>query len=179
MANKSRRRRGRKITSQNYRKVQIQSTIGLTTLVSHKPEAATILTNLLDKVKVSSLYLNFVWDDMTGTGGNQNEDGPLLIGVAHGDYTLDEIEEFIEAVTSIDFGDKIAAERSRRLMRTLGTLSAMQISFPGHGGLKKIKLNWTLGEASTLLVWAYNLGGSDLTTGSQLEISGYANVWRL
>jgi len=172
------RRNSRRITSENYRKVQIQEELGLTTLATKLALVAVIVGAPSDKVRVSSVKLNFVWDDMTGTGGGANEDGPLMVGVAHGDYTATEVKEYIEATTSIDFDDKIAAERSRRMIRIIGTLSAMQISDPANGGLRKTKLNWTLGEASTLNMFAYNTGGAALTTGSQLSCNGHANVWR-
>ncbi len=174
-----RKGRGRRITSQNYRKVQIDEQLGLTTLATKLALVAVIVAGATDKIRISSVKLNCVWDDMTGTGGTANEDGPLLIGVAHGDYTVTEVKEFIEASSSVDFDDKIAAERSRRLIRVIGTLSAMQISDPANGGLRKIKLNWVLGEASTLNIFAFNTGGSALTTGSQLSVSGHANVWRI
>ncbi len=172
------RKSSTRINSQNYRKVQIEEQMGLTTLATKTALAAVIVGAPNDTVRVSSVKLNNVWDDMTGTGGTANEDGPLLIGVAHGDYSVTEIKEFLEASTSIDFGDKIAAERTRRLIRVIGTLSAMQISDPANGGLRKIKLNWLLEEGSTLNIWAFNTGGSSLTTGSQLNVSGHANVWK-
>ncbi len=170
--------RGRRISSQNYRKVLIQKDLSLTTLASKKPFSTALIDAATDKVKVSSVMVNMVWDDMTGLAGTANEDGPLLVGVAHSGYTNDQIEEFIEGSTSMDFANKLAAERSRRLIRLVGTLSAMQNSVPANGGFKKVKLNWTLGEGEKVNFFAYNTGGSALTTGSQLIASGHANVWR-
>lgn len=172
-------KRNGRISSQNYRKVQISDVQSLTTLASQTVAGATILNAATDAVKVTSVALNFVWDDMTGTGGSANEDGPLLVGVCHGDYSVTEIKEYIESASSMDFGDKIAAEHSRRLVRIVGTLSAMQISTPASGGLRKVKLNWTLGEGDSLVAFFYNTGGGPLTTGSSVVTSGHANVFRL
>ncbi len=154
--------------------------MSLTTLAASAATKFALLgTTSKDKIRISSVKLAFTWDDATGdTEGNA--DGPLLVGIAHGDYSSTEIEEFIEAVTSINFADKIAAERSRRLIRVIGLIAPQRPTIPASGIPMRVKLNWVFGEAQTPFFWAYNTSpGVALTTGSQLECVGHANVWRI
>ncbi len=165
------KRKGRRPNFQNFRKVICFDTLALGTLAAEKVTAEVfIMSNATDKIRVSSIRTKFIWDEAV------DQEGPIMFGVSHGDYTVVEIEEFIEAVGAVQFGDKIAAERSRRLIRILGVLSTDEKADP-QSGFTTTKLNWTLGEGKTILFWAFNLGGT-LTTGGLLRASGSANVWR-
>lgn len=174
MANKPRRRQGRRINPQNYRNVMVNDVLGLVTLNSVTAIRGALVNGAEDTTIISSAKVAFAWDDMTGTGGNENEDGPLIVGLTHGDYTVTEIKEFIESLNSMSWSDKIAAERSRRLIRVCGFVHAMKPYLP----MKKYKLNWKLEEGVGLHQFAYNTGGAQLTTGSQLHCIGNLNAFR-
>lgn len=154
--------------------VQHQDLVSLTTLAAVTAITGALTSGVSDDVRLSSVETSFQWDDAKGTGGGENEDGPLIVGLAHGDYTTTEIEEYMKALSAVDFGDKIAAERSRRLIRVCGVLSAMR----PYLLMKKYKLNWTLSEGIGVNAFAYNASsGTALTTGSILSIVGHANMF--
>ncbi len=108
--------------------------------------------------------------------------GPILIGVAHSDYTGAEIEEFLETTDSWDEGNKVEQEVSKRLIRRIGTIDtpddAADTSVLNDGKPIKTKLNWILNQGQTLQLWVYNLGSVDvMTTTPVVDIAGHANLW--
>ncbi len=108
--------------------------------------------------------------------------GPLVFGVAHGDYSDAEIEEVIENTGSWNEGDKIAAERARRQIRTIGVyqspLDAAGVTTLNDGKPVKVKLNWILNQGESLKIWAYNTGTAAFaTTAPILHTQGHANLW--
>ncbi len=111
------------------------------------------------------------------------QDGPILVGVAHSDYTDAEIQAVIDATASWNEGDLIAQEVSHRKVRKIGIFpspSAAQSteSVVLNDGRKiKTKLNWILLQSQTLRVWAFNMGSSVLTTGAHVDVQGKANLW--
>ncbi len=108
--------------------------------------------------------------------------GPLMVGIAHGDYADAEIEEFIEATGSWDEGNLTEQEISQRKIRRIGSMTG-PISAPGGAILNdgkpvKTKLNWILNDGETLKFWCYNQGAAPLaTTVPVLRIEGHANLW--
>ncbi len=110
------------------------------------------------------------WSVVPFTAG----DGPLVVGISHGDYTITEIKEFIESAGSIDVGDKIAQERSKRLIRIVGTHSSVTDNTLNAGRPITTKLNWLIPLGKTLSFWIYNDGAGSLTTGSFQKVNGTA-----
>ncbi len=110
------------------------------------------------------------WSVVPFTAG----DGPLVVGICHGDYTVTEIKEHIESAGSIDVGDMIAQERSRRLIRIVGTHSSVTDNTLNAGRPIKTKLNWLIGLGKTLSFFVYNDGAGSLTTGSFQKVNGTA-----
>ncbi len=110
--------------------------------------------------------------------GAVNE-GPLVFGVAHGDYTAAEIEECLEASLTRP-GDKIAKEQANRLVRTIGVLNNEQVpDIFNEGQAVKVKLNWALdGDADGvqgIQMWVHSLFSGTLTTGQLLKFQGVLN----
>lgn len=110
-----------------------------------------------------------------------NVDEAFQFGVAHSDYLAAEIEECLEATTSMDIGDKIANERANRLVREIGTISPTGGSIV-NGGIAfkdgarvKTRLNWLMSIGDTLDVWVRNGSGTVYTDGSILV--GTGNLW--
>ncbi len=106
-------------------------------------------------------------------------EGPIVVGVAHGDYTAPEIEECLE-VLLVRPGDKIAKERANRLVRTIGVFD--QNTTPeqlNDGKSLKTKLNWSLGGDADGLqgiqMWAHSLFGGTLSGGALLKFQGKFN----
>ncbi len=131
-------------------------------------------TTVVDSVIVSSIKVAIAIAELNDT------DGPIVLGVAHSDYTDPEIEEWIEATASWDFGDKIAEERAKRRCRMLAIIDSGGLTVSGavsafNGAMRKFKLNFRLMEGDSLNFWAYNRSGKVLTTGSIVKITGVAN----
>ncbi len=110
--------------------------------------------------------------------------GPVIVGVAHSDYTSAEIEAYLEAASSWDIGDKIVKEVRSRLVRVIGVFDIPegvgQAVRLNDGRAIRTKLNWLLAEGDTLGFWAYNSGpAAYATTDPNLIVQGKANLWQV
>ncbi len=107
--------------------------------------------------------------------------GPVLVGLAHSDYSQAEIEAWIEHVSTWDEGDKVAQETANRFIRKVGILIPKPVgeaAVLNDGKPVKTKLNWILNQGQTLQSFAYNLGTSAFaTTDPNLNVNGHANLW--
>ncbi len=136
---------------------------------------------VIERTLVSSLVASWAIQEWTPAAN----DGPLMVGIAHSDYTSAEIEEWIEATTSWSEADKIAQEVNSRKIRAVGTFVSPGAVGDGAGAAKlndgkviKQKLNWILNTGQTLRVWAYNSGSSAFgTTIPLVQVQGHANLW--
>ncbi len=133
--------------------------------------------------KVSSIEATYSlssWTPATNTG-------PILVLLAHSDYSLTEVEEFIEASESWNESDLVAQEVANRKIRRIGVFdvppdSAITdiITLVGRNGSRviKTKLNWLLQEGQQVNVIAYNTGPTAVgTTDPDLHTAGHANLW--
>ncbi len=104
--------------------------------------------------------------------------GPIDVGVAHGDYTVTEIKEWIE-LNLLGPANKIQQEKSRRLIRKVGTFSVIGATeVLADGRVIRTKMRWIQDDGQDLNVWAFNRSGAPLTTGGLLEVSGkYYGRW--
>lgn len=103
-------------------------------------------------------------------------EGGVMVGIAHNDYTDAEIEETIEATGSWDEGDLVQQERAKRKIRRIGTFGGLASDLVLNDGKPiKTKLMFSISEGQTLKLWAYNLTGAALTTGSVVHAEGH--VW--
>ncbi len=136
-----------------------------------------------EEVLISSIVATWALRELTASAN----DGPIMVGLAHSDYSVAEIEEVIENVASWSVGDKIAQERAKRLVRVVGIFDFSGTAGGTFGGASvlndgkpiKTKLNWRLITGQTMALWAYNLGSSTLaTTDPQLFCQGHANLWQ-
>ncbi len=160
---KSRRRR--RIIKGNVDEGLSLSTLATTTLVGVD----------FDEVALSRAWfgsMEATWSLDTNTAG----EGPILVGIAHGDYTDAEIEAVIENVGSWSEGNLVQQEVARRKVRVVGVFPGSIVNeVLNEGSPIKTKLGWIVNEAETLKLWAYNRDPSTLTAGAQLKISGH--VW--
>ncbi len=150
---------------------RVRSTSGLTLGTLGSTTVLTIgLTGASDsQYRLISVKLN--WDLIGQTAG----EGPIIVGIAHSDYTVGEIKEALESTLSISQGDKIAAEKSNRLVRIVGTFGG-QPNVPLNDGKPiRTRLNWLMTIGDQAVVFAYNDSGSALTTGAVVNVNG--DVW--
>ncbi len=161
MAQKRRRRGG-------IRPAQIAESLPLLTLASLDVLGETLNGSNVDKpTRVMSVDCLFAINGMTAG------EGPVDIGLAHGDYTDTEIEECLEATGSWASDDKVARERGNRLVRRVGQLDAEHDEL-NDGKPVRVRLNWALVTGQTLRYWARNVGSGTLTTGAILTFNGTA-----
>ncbi len=111
----------------------------------------------------------------------QPGDGPIVVGVAHSDYTVAEIEGWIEEGASWDQGNKVSTrEINRRFIREVGVFPvnlAAGTNVLNDGRPITTKCRWGLTTGQTVAFWAYNSGAGALVSGSILHVNGHANLW--
>ncbi len=132
-----------------------------------------------ERTLVSSVVLSWLLRNWTPV----QDSGPLMFGIAHGDYTAAEIEQVIEASGSWNEGDKIQQEISKRQIRRLGIFEIpadiSEASVPFDGRMMKTKLNWIINQGETLQLWVYNTGQVAVndTVTPEVVCQGHANLW--
>ncbi len=130
----------------------------------------------VDPYRLVSIKASYSWVDISAT-----VDDGFDFGLAHGDYTAVEIEECLDSQSSIDRGDKLALEKSNRLVRQIGSIQSTPSgavtgsSVFAAGRLVKTKLNWYMATGDKLKGWIRNSSGVVWTTGSSLNIAG--QIW--
>ncbi len=164
-----------------YLRGNINNVLALGTLA-----ATTMISGVVDDNVTESCWLSSVvlrWNLSQFTPGNN--DGPITVGIAHGDYSTAEIEAWYENTSSWEQGDLVATrEVGRRLCKVVGTFGTEGASDAqawmalNNGRPIKMKCGWLLSTGQTVKVWAYNQGSSALaTTDPQVIVSGHANLW--
>ncbi len=133
-----------------------------------------------EAVYCSSLVANHTIDQWTPAADR----GPILVGVAHADYSDAQIEAWIEATNSWKVGDIVATrEVGRRLIRKIGVLvtptSSTFATVMNDGKPVTTKLGWHLATGDTIKQWAYNMGSAAFgTTDPNYRMQGHVNLWR-
>ncbi len=177
MANK---RKGRRRSMRGYLKGNVQESLSLGTLGADSLVADTWDESPEEKTLVSSIVCTWSLDQLTAP------QGPIIFGVAHSDYSDNEIEAVIENVASWDQGSKVEQEIAKRLVRQIGQFVSptgageglTDVSF-NDGKPVKTKLNWRLNSGDTLKMWAYNVSASALSTSVPImRCNGHANLWQ-
>ncbi len=117
-------------------------------------------------------------DIIAALHGLTANEGSIVVGVAHSDYAATEIEEWFEAGTSWQKGDKVSNEQAARKCRMIGTFAqdsqAGTKAYMNNGVVMRIKLGFVIEDGKGLSLWAYNEGVATLTTGAIVEIKGKA-----
>ncbi len=108
--------------------------------------------------------------------------GPIEIGVAHSDYSLVEVEEWIERLTSWSEADLVSREVSDRKIRRIGMFdipaSVGESIALFDGIMVNTKLGWILNAGQGLNFYAYNVGSAALATSDpNVHCNGQANLW--
>ena len=149
-------------------------TLAANTLISQI--SADLVT---ERTRVTSAVLNWSLDQWTAA----TDDGPILVGIAHSDYSDAEIEEYLESTGSWSEGDLVQSkEIAKRLVRRIGLFegrdTAIEHDVLNDGKPIKTRLNWILNAGQGLRWWAYNAGTSALaTTDPNVHILGHVNLF--
>ncbi len=160
---KKRRRSSRNFTTARLAASKALSTLGSATLIGSN------LLNASDS-DYRAISVDLYWALNEGTVG----EGPISVGLAHGDYSDGEIEECIEQLSSMARGDKIAQEQNNRLVRMVGVFTPNTGTDQklNDGKLIRTRLNWHITTGKTIKIWAYNNTASTLTTGAVVAVQG-------
>ncbi len=151
-------------------KLVYSASLALVTTTSNSVVSVALSDTVDDSVYAISLDARLALRNHTAG------EGPIVVGVAHSDYTAAEVEECLEAVASWDRGDKIALEQAARKVRTIGTFSGVATEETINQGMPiRTRLGFMLELGTTLDWWAWNKSGATLTTGSVVEANG--QVW--
>ncbi len=126
------------------------------------------LTNVSDN-EYRAISLKMTWAIRGLTAG----EGPITVGVAHGDYTAAEIEEWFESTTTMTRADQIGRERGNRKCRQIGTFPGLSSNESLNDGKPlHTRLNWAIPDGIALNMWAFNSGSGTLTTGAVVTPTG-------
>ncbi len=119
--------------------------------------------------RVYALWAKGVWTLQANTPG----DGPLMVGLAHGDYTAAEIEEAIEATGSWDQSNKVVQEQARRKVRRSGTFDGLLASEKiSQGDLVFQKLGFVIEDGETIAAWARNTDADARAASGTINFNG-------
>lgn len=175
MARKSRRRRKwRKYFAGTVdAKLELGATLANATAIS-----AFFPDTVREKAWITSIDAVWSLHDFTEAA----EDGPILVGIAHGDYSTAEIEAWVENLGSWDEGDLVQQEVAKRKIRKVGifpTGDAVDHIVLNDGKPIHTKCGWMLVTGETLRLWGYNMGTSNLSGGTTptVRCAGVAHLW--
>ncbi len=132
-----------------------------------------------EKAFVTSAKILWSMDDFT----KATDVGPVMVGIAHSDYTDAEIEAWVENNQSWEEGDLVASkEIGRRQVKMVGVFrtrpAATDVAVLNQGRMVNTKLKWQLDSGATIRFWAYNMGTAAVaTTVPNILIDGHANLW--
>ncbi len=94
---------------------------------------------------------------------------PIEVGFAHGDLSVTEIGEYLDAELT-DPDDIIAKERASRPVRRIGTFGRVGTHLDLNDGVPlRVPIKFSVGDTFQMLLWVRNQSGAVLTTGSFLE----------
>ncbi len=108
--------------------------------------------------------------------------GPIVVGIAHSDYTATEITEWINQSGSWNETNLVGQEIGRRKIRIVGTFdtpdAATDSVVLNDGKPISTKLGWILNQGQTLAVFVFNTGTASVaTTTPTVHTDGHANLW--
>ncbi len=163
-----------------YIKGIVDETLPLTALAARDVVTQTFDDSVNERTWISSVRGSWSLDGLT----HAENIGPIMVGIAHSDYTDAEIEEFIENTGSWDEGDLVSQEVGKRKIRIVGIFQtppgaqAVDVMVLNDGKPITTKCGWILNQGQTLDLWAYNLGSAAVaTTVPNVHLEGHANLW--
>ncbi len=155
-----------------YIRGQIDLEFALGALAANALVSAAVDESVNERSLISSIVVAYSY------GEHQPDQGPLVVGVAHSDYSAAEILAYLENSGSWNEGDLPAQEIAKRKVRRIGTFDGTAAQGRLNDGKPiKTKLNWILNTGQTLDFWVLNEDDSVLTTGTDIILSGHANIW--
>ncbi len=156
----------RKKSRKGFVAIPVSGAITLSTLAD-----AAVLSNALIAALAEDFYLISA-DLMWQIRGLTPLEGPIQVGLSHGDYTDAEIAENLNSNLS-DPGDKVEQEQQRRLVRKSGMFAGLLANEVMNDGKPiRTKCRFLINDGKTIDIWAVNRSGSALTTGAIIRCDG-------
>ncbi len=164
MAKKKKTRTG--VNRKNFVAIPFSKSLPLGTLADETVIKTSLLNAFGEDIFIMSIDCTFALREFS-----VNE-APLFFGYAHGDLTVAEILEAINAEVT-DPDDIIANEFARRPVRKVGGFVGDEVE-PIYNDGKKVRqrIKFSVGDGHTIDVWVKNQSGAILTTGAILELDG-------
>ncbi len=152
-----------------WHRVEFSESFALGTLA----DGAAAVSNLTGGSASDNFYATSVeasWSMEALTAGEV----PIVVGLAHSDYSAAEVEAWIENTASFSQDDLVAQEVSRRKIRNVGQFSDTDETdlVLNEGNKFKTICKFLVNEGKTINAWAYNKSGSALMTGAVINIQG-------
>ncbi len=165
----AKKRRGKRRTK-GFIAIPVETEVALSTV----SEDNVVIADIFSGTLTEDLYMfraDLTWMlQGTLTAG----EGPYGFGIAHGDYSADEIEECINVAITGPF-DKINGEKARRLVRRVGRFSQLDAAAPqmqfNNGRPMKTKVRWINESGQNTAIWVENQGAG-ATTGKIVSVTG-------
>ncbi len=147
------------------RKVRITAELALVTLASDTALTVAAVAAAGGAYRLVTVKASYAMRSMAAG------DGPLTVGWAHGDYSVTEIKECMEAQAAINQGNKVAQEQANRLIRIVGTFTGGDSTL-NDGRPIKTRLNWLITIGQVPNIFAFNEDSGSLTTGALMTVQG-------
>ncbi len=161
-------RRGRARYRSNYVAIPFDQELNLATLA----DEGVVANGLFGATFGEDIFIVSVDAQWTRKLGTPGDEGPLLVGFAHGDLTPAEIVESLSAELT-DPDDIIAKERARRPVRTAGAFNFLAIEETLNDGMMvRTPIRFSVGDGHTLDFWAMAHDPAGLTTGGIVHVHG-------
>ncbi len=151
-----------------FQPISVSKSTPLSTLASETGLLTSLTTDAASEGYFTvSTDLNVSWDNAT------DGDGAIDVWICDNDWTLVEVEEYVEASTGFDRGDMRSQEIQRRgrSIRKVGSLTPEDNNL-NDGNLTRTKFRHYIAEGSTLAMFYYNAGPAALADASEISISG-------
>ncbi len=162
------------MTRSNKVRIPFSSEIALSTLADETAIFISVLGNLSEDIYLTGAKTQVTVRDLSAG------EIPLQLAWAHGDYTLAEVKEALDA-SPAGPQDKIAIERAKRAVRNFGVIQvASNLDQFNLGSPKYRRLQFTVEDGEPINFVVMNRSGGALTTGATVEIQGdLFGYWRV
>ncbi len=151
----------------NFVSIPFSASLGLVTLANDIVVDVGAFGNQLgEDLYVVSIDATWTIHGLTAT------QGPIDVGFAHGDLSVTEVAEALDAEQT-DPDDIIARERARRPVRRAGKFPGLSTNEALADGEKiRTRMRMSIGDGHDINIWARNKSDAPMTTGAVVDIDG-------
>lgn len=158
--------RKRRNLSKNFLAVRVNSAVSMGTLAAATFQSVTLMPNTNQDLWLISADLRW------SLGDNAAGEGPIEVGISHGDYNVTEIKEWYESTAGIG-SDMISRERSKRRCRESGMFSGNGTAeVLNDGKAVRTKLGFDIADGINLDFWVRNGDTGALAGTADVTVNG-------